>query len=162
MSHMGDIGTDGLTSGQRKYRKNRERSKILTAQWRRRNPERQRELNKASHQRNAANRLAQKKEYYQRVVKQVSKSEPWLVKDRIRKALRRASGTLTPQEWADIRATQNDRCFWCKEAKKLEIDHRIPVSRGGLTNKDNVVGACKSCNSSRGNRHEIPPRLEVA
>lgn len=54
---------------------------------------------------------------------------------------------------------QNSRCHYCKESitfyrKKitsLEIEHRIPISRGGDDHISNLVGACKPCNSLKRN-----------
>lgn len=33
-----------------------------------------------------------------------------------------------------------------------EVDHVHPRSRGGLTEMDNLVAACRSCNRSKGDR----------
>jgi len=39
------------------------------------------------------------------------------------------------------------RCFYCgRESKPLEIEHMLPVSRGGTTTENNLVPACKACN----------------
>ncbi len=43
-------------------------------------------------------------------------------------------------------------CHFCKqkfEPDKLTMDHLIPVSRGGETNKRNVVPCCKDCNNKK-------------
>lgn len=40
----------------------------------------------------------------------------------------------------------------------LTIDHVVPRSHGGKTNWKNVVTACKECNSTKGNDHEIVPK----
>jgi 5-methylcytosine-specific restriction protein A len=32
----------------------------------------------------------------------------------------------------------------------LTLEHKIPVSRGGNTAKDNVLPSCKKCNRSKG------------
>jgi hypothetical protein len=45
-----------------------------------------------------------------------------------------------------------DACIYCGSENFLSIDHLIPQSRGGPDSGDNVVLACKSCNSSKGNR----------
>ncbi|MBM3540018.1 MAG: HNH endonuclease [Alphaproteobacteria bacterium] len=41
--------------------------------------------------------------------------------------------------------------FYRKKATSLEIDHRIPVSRGGSDHLDNLVAVCKPCNSLKRN-----------
>ncbi|MBS4956590.1 MAG: HNH endonuclease [Clostridium sp.] len=47
----------------------------------------------------------------------------------------------------------NERCYYCrcvvKESKRT-VDHKIPVSRGGLTKQDNLVMSCKECNIEKG------------
>lgn len=42
-----------------------------------------------------------------------------------------------------------DACVFCGNNDNLTVDHLIPWSRGGNGSADNVVYACKSCNSSR-------------
>ena len=34
----------------------------------------------------------------------------------------------------------------------LEIDHIMPISKGGLTQKDNLQTLCWKCNRSKGNK----------
>ncbi len=44
-------------------------------------------------------------------------------------------------------------CAYCgKRAERLSIDHIIPKSRGGRTDFDNCVAACKRCNLRKGGR----------
>lgn len=78
-----------------------------------------------------------------------------------RHAARRARGrmiikTLTADEWAEILATHDNRCKYCGRAFSAEMpptqDHVIPISKGGHHTKDNVVPACKPCNSRKRDR----------
>ena len=57
----------------------------------------------------------------------------------------------TPQ-WRAMRREmlQDAVCYWCRRAKATELDHLIEVDRGGTNDPDNVVPACKKCNSRRG------------
>ena len=44
------------------------------------------------------------------------------------------------------------RCHWCDEIfppEELTMDHVIPLSRGGKASRNNLVPACKQCNSSK-------------
>ncbi len=41
-------------------------------------------------------------------------------------------------------------CHWCKRAKATELDHLVEIDRGGTNSPDNLVPACKRCNSRRG------------
>jgi len=45
------------------------------------------------------------------------------------------------------------KCTYCGiESKSLTIDHVIPVSRGGKSEFENCVAACRSCNHKKGSR----------
>jgi 5-methylcytosine-specific restriction endonuclease McrA len=48
-----------------------------------------------------------------------------------------------------------NRCQYCGRIfpqKELNLDHVVPLSRGGSSSWDNVVCACVACNSRKGNR----------
>jgi len=43
-------------------------------------------------------------------------------------------------------------CHYCQRAftpLELTMDHVVPVGRGGLSNKGNIVPACRTCNQSK-------------
>lgn len=42
------------------------------------------------------------------------------------------------------------QCQYCGDSDDLTLDHVIPKSRGGKTNWDNLITACKKCNSKKG------------
>ncbi len=42
------------------------------------------------------------------------------------------------------------RCQYCGDRDDLTLDHVMPKSRGGRTNWDNLITACKKCNSKKG------------
>jgi 5-methylcytosine-specific restriction protein A len=45
-------------------------------------------------------------------------------------------------------------CYHCEQKfsrEELTMDHLIPVSRGGKSNKKNLVVSCKRCNSLKKN-----------
>ncbi len=45
------------------------------------------------------------------------------------------------------------RCAYCGgQRERLSIDHIIPKSRGGKTNFENCVAACRNCNLRKGGR----------
>jgi hypothetical protein len=44
------------------------------------------------------------------------------------------------------------RCIYCGSTDDLSVDHLIPRARGGPESGDNAVTACRSCNSSRGDK----------
>ena len=43
-------------------------------------------------------------------------------------------------------------CQYCGDTKDLTFDHLLPKSRGGLTDWNNVVTACSSCNVKKGGK----------
>lgn len=53
----------------------------------------------------------------------------------------------------DVFEADGFRCYLCKkvfEASDLQVDHIVPVSRGGTHTRDNVATACGHCNASKG------------
>lgn len=51
-------------------------------------------------------------------------------------------------------------CLYC-EGPAEAADHFNPITRGGLNCRENIVPACKSCNSSKNNREPIEFLLSV-
>ena len=44
------------------------------------------------------------------------------------------------------------KCFYCNSLLKrheVTMDHLLPVSKGGQSNKNNVVICCKACNNKK-------------
>lgn len=42
------------------------------------------------------------------------------------------------------------RCRLCGSSEDLEVDHIIPIARGGLNRSDNLQTLCRTCNRSKG------------
>lgn len=58
---------------------------------------------------------------------------------------------LTPAQWEALRAAWGG-CAYCGAADvALQRDCVLPISRGGRYTVDNVVPACRSCNTSKCN-----------
>lgn len=48
--------------------------------------------------------------------------------------------------------TAKGLCHYCKEKfppEELTMDHIVPISRGGKSNKGNLVVCCKECNTNK-------------
>jgi 5-methylcytosine-specific restriction endonuclease McrA len=48
-------------------------------------------------------------------------------------------------------------CHYCSAqvgAKALTMDHLVPIIRGGVSTKGNVVPACKACNNAK--KYKLP------
>lgn len=56
--------------------------------------------------------------------------------------------TLLLQRWAEF----GHRCAYCRASGDLQIEHVIPISKGGTNDLGNIVPACRSCNSSKRSR----------
>lgn len=54
-----------------------------------------------------------------------------------------------------IKIRDRYRCQYCGSTTDLEIDHIVPISKGGVTKEDNLQTLCHSCNINKGNI--IPP-----
>jgi len=72
------------------------------------------------------------------------------------------------QKARDLRKTQwwkrkcaEGRCYYCGREipqRELTMDHKVPIVRGGKSAKNNVVPACKQCNSKK--KHSLPLEWE--
>lgn len=63
-------------------------------------------------------------------------------------AYRRGVAPLPTEGAERLRIDWGGGCAYCPESAQT-VDHVVPVSRGGRTTVDNVVPACRSCNSSK-------------
>ncbi len=58
--------------------------------------------------------------------------------------------TLTPQQWAETLELFDHRCAYClRNDLPITQDHVIPVSKRGGHTQENVVPACRPCNSRK-------------
>lgn len=69
------------------------------------------------------------------------------------------------QDWIDLMETLEYRCTYCGgqfDANSLEMDHIVPLRRGGPHRLSNITAACGPCNGSKKDRpllFEWAPRL---
>lgn len=60
---------------------------------------------------------------------------------------------VSPAQWATIVEYFGHACAYClRRDRKLEREHVEPIARGGRDEPDNVVPACRPCNTSKGAR----------
>lgn len=69
-----------------------------------------------------------------------------------RRAIMRASGTYTPEQWGTLCARYDHRCLCCNEHRPLTIDHVVPLSQGGSNTIENLQPLCLKCNLRKGIR----------
>lgn len=73
------------------------------------------------------------------------------IKRRARKA--NSEGSYSAKEWDDLCRSYLGACVYCGvQPEKLTADHIVPLSKGGSNFIENIVPACKSCNSSKHNK----------
>lgn len=67
------------------------------------------------------------------------------------RTLRRKSGDF--DKWLRRRYAQQDaKCFYCEcslKNKRINVDHVIPISKGGTNRSTNLVIACAQCNKEK-------------
>jgi hypothetical protein len=51
-----------------------------------------------------------------------------------------------------VRERDGHRCKYCGSPKDLTVDHVVPLTRGGTCGLDNLVTACRPCNSSKNDK----------
>jgi hypothetical protein len=84
--------------------------------------------------------------------------EMYMFKTQQYKARKRAlPATLTEEEWEQALEYWNNQCVYCKQAKKLGMDHFIPLTDESCpgTVAENILPSCRSCNCSKCDRDPI-------
>lgn len=71
-----------------------------------------------------------------------SKKRPWFQRRRAWMAVQRKIRPV-------VLARDGFRCQYCGSAKDLEIDHIVPIARGGWNNMSNLQVLCRPCNRKK-------------
>lgn len=155
----------------------KEQARELSRNWKRNNPERAKANNKRSAIKCKDRKLAYDTEYrgyhrqelnkksrqyyYQNKEQHTISVLRWKKENRdscnisTRKYRSTALGlesTLTKEEWKLIVDFFDSGCAYCGRPKSLAREHFVPVSNGGSFTKENIIPACRSCNSSKNNK----------
>lgn len=59
---------------------------------------------------------------------------------------------FTPYQRGRIRKQFGRKCFRCGKAKRLCIDHNLPLCAGNALDYGNAVVLCRSCNAKKGTK----------
>ena len=93
------------------------------------------------------------REYYSEFMKKYHLENPEAIRfnNQRRKArMAELPHTLTVEEWDETLEYFNNECAYCGDSESgLAQEHVIPVSKGGPYTQENIIPACKSCNSSK-------------
>ncbi len=77
-----------------------------------------------------------------------------------------AVGTVTVDDWKQIKHDCNYTCHRCKRSEpeiQLTIDHVIPLAKGGTNYPSNIQALCRSCNcAKRGNTNDYREIIHIA
>lgn len=65
---------------------------------------------------------------------------------------------LSISEWMDLLDFHEWKCVYCG-GEYTDMDHVVPVLHGGGTTKNNVVPACRKCNSKKRASGETPQEI---
>ena len=139
--------------------KNPERRREYGREWMRRNPGKAREAMRRWRQRHPEKHNAQGRDYYARHKQSLASYFATYIRTHreLRQAIRArrrsrelaAEGNHTTEQWLALLRTYGHRCAYCDAAGPLEPDHRIPLARGGTNYIENIVPACRRCNTRK-------------
>lgn len=120
--------------------------------------------------RHPAHRAEVARNWYQRNRElALESSRAWSKTNRHRKALyqRAPDKQLDQSQWARedfarARRILDGACAYCGSTESLTLDHVVPLARGGSHAIENLVAACRTCNSRKGARDELEFRALLA
>jgi len=136
-------------SNRKYYEENKEKVAELKRKWSKKNPEKVAE----SHRRWREKNLERLAEYLLKWgAANPEKSAERGRRRRARKA--NANGTHTAEQVKARFDYYGNKCIYCGSEEDLQIEHRIPLARGGSDWPANLAPACGPCNRSKGTKTE--------
>ena len=132
------------------YEKNETKITEQRKQWWEDNPEYQKKYNKEYYIENKVKLLEYQKQHNKT---ENGKANHQRANTKRRARMREIINTLTTEEWLNILKEHNYKCVYCGcefgEDTLPTKDHIIPISKGGDNIKENIIPACRSCNSRK-------------
>jgi len=136
-------------------RRNPEASRTYLREWGARNPDKVKA--------NTARRYAKNPERAKASARQWARNNPakrskiMVFQNAKRRSRLKANGGngFTRADWDELLKRCAGLCAYCRMAPSESVDHFIPVSKGGAHNINNVVPACKHCNSWKRERDPV-------
>ena len=128
---------------------NKDKSKEYYSKWYQKNKERKREWDRKRHQKNKESQNERSRRWHR---ENRERSRENNRQKRARKL--DAPGSHTADQVKARFDYYGNRCVYCGSSDNLQIEHRIPLSRGGSDWASNLAPACKTCNCSKGTKTE--------
>ncbi len=76
------------------------------------------------------------------------------LKNKLDNHRRKAGGRFTVQQWLKKLRLFDHCCAYCGDHQDvcgtLEVEHMVPINRGGKNEDSNIVPACRRCNAQKG------------
>ena len=145
-----------LTQQARRYRADPAPAIQKAAEWRRRNPERYRDLQRHYYQRHREVIRAKGAIYEPRW--RLANPERRRANEAKRRAAKQATA-IGPVDYLEIVKRNGLWCYLCDQAiatSELEFDHVVPLSKGGAHTQDNIRPTHGRCNRRKYNKSASP------
>jgi 5-methylcytosine-specific restriction endonuclease McrA len=152
--------------------KDPERQRAYAREWLKRNTQKARDAVRRYNKAHPERRRAAKRLYYARhperhkaAMAVYNKAHPEVRRAKgnaYRARAREAEGHFTSAEWRDLVESHAGKCAYCCVVAPLEVDHRVPLKRGGTNWISNVLPACGPCNRKKGQLTEDEFRARMA
>lgn len=62
----------------------------------------------------------------------------------------RLRGSVTWAEWRGVLRFYGNKCLQCGSVERVEMDHVVPIAKGGRHVVENLQPLCRSCNGAKG------------
>ena len=122
--------------------------KDRNSKWRSANPEKKRagnanwrNVNRGRHRENSRRWTIENRKLYNEIQLRAQHKR--------RAKLKGAEGSYTQKEWHDLIIRFDNLCAKCAGPHHLEVDHIIPISKGGSNYIYNIQPLCRSCNARK-------------
>jgi 5-methylcytosine-specific restriction endonuclease McrA len=118
------------------------------------------EQNKKNYQKHKEKRLKSFQDYYltnkekikERQKKYRQDNKEFInLRNRKRKELI-SGGNVSREEIKQLKESSNNQCLYCKSPDNLQIDHYVPLAKGGSHHISNLVIACRRCNLAKSDK----------